>query len=112
MFIVVVTACMSGVAHTYMAAEKIEKMCAARGIKIRVETQGALGVEDPLTEQEIQNADLALMIADIAVENEARFDSCHQIRVSTDVFLRDSARVMREIEHHSPMSTKMRIEIN
>ena len=40
-----VTACPSGVAHTYMAAEAIEKACRERGIEVKVETQGSIGIE-------------------------------------------------------------------
>ncbi|MFM2481363.1 PTS fructose transporter subunit IIB [Celerinatantimonas sp. YJH-8] len=111
MFIVAVTACMSGVAHTYMSAEKIEKLCAARGIRIRVETQGALGTENKLTEDDIAKADVALLITDINVEGEERFTHCRQIRVSTNIFLREANRVMKTIEQISGLSPQTCIHI-
>ena len=48
MKILAVTACPSGVAHTYMAAEAIENKAKARGHEIKVETQGSIGIEDEI----------------------------------------------------------------
>ena len=48
--LVAVTACVSGVAHTYMAAERLEKLCQQEKWSVNIETQGALGVECELTE--------------------------------------------------------------
>lgn len=104
MYIVAVTACMSGVAHTYMAAEKIERMGTARGFKVRVETQGALGIENPLTEQEIADADLALLITDITIEGEERFADCPTLRVATGLFLKEAERVLHKVEQYSALS--------
>lgn len=62
MEIVGVTACISGVAHTYMAAEALEKLGKKSGHKVTVETQGALGSENQLTEAQIAAADVAVII--------------------------------------------------
>jgi fructose-specific PTS system IIB-like component len=51
--LVAVTACVSGVAHTYMAAERLEKLCQQEKWIVHIETQGALGVENELTEEDI-----------------------------------------------------------
>ncbi len=48
-YLVAVTACVSGVAHTYMAAERLEKLCQQEKWNIKIETQGALGTENRLT---------------------------------------------------------------
>ena len=53
-FLVAVTACVSGVAHTYMAAERLEKLCQQEKWTIKIETQGALGTENRLTEEDIR----------------------------------------------------------
>ena len=53
-----VTSCATGIAHTYMAADAIKKACKKRGIKVKVETQGAIGVENELKQSEIDMADL------------------------------------------------------
>lgn len=51
--IIAVTACPTGVAHTYMAAESLIKAAKAKNIELKVETRGAIGVENELTEQDI-----------------------------------------------------------
>lgn len=62
--IVAVTACTTGIAHTYMAAEKLEQAAGKLGYQIRVETQGASGQENPLTAQEIEEADGIILAID------------------------------------------------
>ena len=57
MNIVAVTACPTGIAHTYMAAEQIEKTAKALGHHIKVETQGAMGIENELSAEDIREAD-------------------------------------------------------
>ena len=57
MKIVGVAACITGVAHTYMAQEAIEQECKKRGIECKVETQGGMGIENELEEDEIADAD-------------------------------------------------------
>ncbi|CAM2819734.1 PTS EIIB type-2 domain-containing protein [Vibrio ordalii] len=61
MKIIAVTACPTGIAHTYMAADSLKKEANKRNISIKVETQGAMGVENPLTVADIVNADLILI---------------------------------------------------
>lgn len=71
--IVAVTACVSGVAHTYMAAERLEKLCHQERWHASIETQGALGTENALTEGDIKQADVALLITDIEINGQGRF---------------------------------------
>lgn len=73
-FVVGVTSCATGIAHTYMAADAIKKACKKRGIKCRVETQGAIGVEDKLKASEIAEADLIVFANDVEVKEVARFE--------------------------------------
>jgi fructose-specific phosphotransferase system IIB component len=68
MKIVAVTACPTGIAHTYMAAEQLEKTAKALGHTIRVETQGAMGIENELSKKDIAEADVAIFAVDIEVE--------------------------------------------
>ena len=98
MRIVGVTACMSGVAHTYMAAELLEKLANKHGYKVLVETQGALGSEDKLTQQQIDDADVALIIADINIEGEQRFQHSRVVKMSISHFLRDSEKALQAAE--------------
>ncbi len=71
--IVGITACAAGIAHTYMAAEALEQAAAKQGISMRVEKQGANGIEDRLTQQEIEEADGVIFATDIAAKNKERF---------------------------------------
>jgi len=73
MKIVAVTACPTGIAHTYMAAEQLEKTARAAGHQIKVETQGAMGIENELSAQEIREAEVVLFAVDIEVERRERF---------------------------------------
>ena len=73
MKIVAVTACPTGIAHTYMAAESLEKCARAAGHQIKVETQGAMGIENELSAQEIREAEVVLFAVDIEVERRERF---------------------------------------
>ena len=71
--IVAVTACTTGIAHTYMAKESLIKTGEEMGVNVRVETNGASGVGTPLTAEEISKAVGVIVAADKAVET-ARFD--------------------------------------
>lgn len=74
MKIVGVAACTVGIAHTYMAQKAIQDECAARGIECKVEAQGGLGIENELTQEDVDSADLVLESVDVGVENEDRFE--------------------------------------
>ena len=65
MKIVGVAACTAGIAHTYMAREKLIKGARARGHECRCETQGTIGTEYKLTEQEIADADVVILAVDV-----------------------------------------------
>ncbi|MGX8687730.1 MAG: PTS fructose transporter subunit IIABC, partial [bacterium] len=66
--ILAITACPTGIAHTYMAAEALEKAAAARNIKIKVETQGSVGAKNVLTAEEVKNAKGIIIAADKKIE--------------------------------------------
>ncbi|AJY50299.1 PTS fructose-like transporter subunit IIB [Halomonas sp. KO116] len=80
--IVAVTACPTGVAHTFMAAEALSEAGKAMGHAIRVETQGSVGAQDKLTEEEIAQADVVLLACDIDVD-PSRFAGKRIYRTST-----------------------------
>lgn len=67
-FIVAVTACTTGIAHTYMAEEALKKQAAQMGVDIKVETNGASGVGNKLTAEDIKNAVGVIIAADKAVD--------------------------------------------
>ncbi|SHJ22029.1 PTS system, 2-O-A-mannosyl-D-glycerate-specific IIC component [Clostridium cavendishii DSM 21758] len=72
--IVAVTACPAGIAHTYMAAEALANTGRELGVKVFVEKQGANGIEDRHTNEQLKNADAAIFAVDVAVKNKERYD--------------------------------------
>lgn len=78
--VVAVTACPTGIAHTYMAAEALEKKAEEMGVPIKVETNGSGGAKNVLTAEEIAGADGVIIAADKNVEM-ARFDGKHLVKV-------------------------------
>ena len=97
MKIVAVTACPTGIAHTYMAAEQLEKAAKKLGHTIKVETQGAMGIENKLTEGEISAASVAIFAVDIAIEEPERFDHIRKIKVSVQTAMKNPEAVFAEI---------------
>ena len=81
MKVVAVTACPTGIAHTYMAAESLEKVGKQLGHTVKVETQGAMGIENELTAADIKAADYVIFAVDIDVEQKERFDGRKIIQV-------------------------------
>ena len=73
MKIVAVTSCATGIAHTYMAAEAILKVCREKGYECKVEKQGALGIEDKLRNRDIKEADLIVFANDVGISKAERF---------------------------------------
>ncbi|WP_426451823.1 PTS fructose transporter subunit IIC [Paenibacillus sp. S-38] len=79
--ILAVTACPTGIAHTYMSAEALEQAAGTRGIPLKVEKRGAMGVEDGLTDEEIREAHAVIIAADTDVQ-EARFAGKNIVKVA------------------------------
>ena len=97
MNIVAITACPTGIAHTYMAAEKLEKTAKALGHKIKVETQGAMGIENELSAGDIQAADVVLFAVDIEVEKRERFDGKKVVNVPVQQAIKDPKGVIAQL---------------
>ncbi|MEJ8675193.1 MULTISPECIES: PTS fructose transporter subunit IIB [Chromobacterium] len=93
MKVVAITACPTGIAHTYMAAEKLESLGRQLGHDIKVETQGAIGIENELSSRDIQAADVVLLAVDIAIEGEERFEDKRVVRVPIQNVLKDAKAV-------------------
>ncbi|MGR6831508.1 PTS fructose transporter subunit IIB [uncultured Aliivibrio sp.] len=96
MKIVAVTACPTGIAHTYMAADVLKKAAAKLGVSIKVETQGAMGVEEVLTPVDIVNADLVIIASDIEIENKSRFLGINTKQYSIESILTDVDAILRK----------------
>ncbi|SKA47014.1 PTS fructose transporter subunit IIBC [Enterovibrio nigricans] len=85
--IVGITACPTGVAHTFMAAEAVEEEAKTQGMWVKIETRGSVGAKNQLTAEEIAAADLVFIGADIEVDM-SRFDGKRVYRTSTGAALK------------------------
>jgi fructose-specific phosphotransferase system IIB component len=97
MKIVAVTACPTGIAHTYMAAEQLERTAKALGHTIKVETQGAMGIENELSQADVDGADVAVIAADIALERPERFETIRRIEVPIQLAVTNPKAVFEKI---------------
>ncbi|MFJ5360115.1 PTS fructose transporter subunit IIBC [Pectobacterium sp. CHL-2024] len=89
--IVAITACPTGVAHTFMAAEAIESEAKKRGWWVKVETRGSVGAGNAITPEEVEQADLVIVAADIEVDL-AKFAGKKMYRTSTGLALKKTAQ--------------------
>ena len=97
MKIVAVTACPTGIAHTYMAAEQLEKTAKKLGHSIKVETQGAMGIENELSQSEIDSADVFILAADIAIEQPERFEKIRKVEVPVQSVLKNPEAIFAKL---------------
>jgi fructose-specific phosphotransferase system IIB component len=96
--IVAVTACPTGIAHTYMAAEQLEKTAKALGHEIKVETQGAMGIENELSESDIRGAQAVILATDIEIEKGERFDGVKTVRVPVQEAIKNPHGVFHKVQ--------------
>lgn len=89
--VVAVTACPTGVAHTFMAAEAIQAEATRRGWWVKVETRGSVGAGNAITPEEVAAADLVIVAADIEVDL-AKFAGKPMYRTSTGLALKKTAQ--------------------
>ncbi|PSV23792.1 PTS fructose transporter subunit EIIBC [Photobacterium leiognathi subsp. mandapamensis] len=89
--IVAITACPTGVAHTFMAAEALETEAKRQGYDVKVETRGSVGAKNQLTAEEIEAADLVIIAADIDVDL-SRFNGKPLYKTSTGLALKKTAQ--------------------
>lgn len=98
MKIVAVTACPTGIAHTYMAAARLEKTAKDLGHEIKVETQGALGIENALSEEDIRQAQVAIFAVDINIEGRERFKTLKVVEVPLGEAIKNARGVFDKIQ--------------
>ncbi|HSK78683.1 MAG TPA: PTS fructose-like transporter subunit IIB [Thermoanaerobaculia bacterium] len=94
-FLVGVTSCPTGIAHTFLAAEALKKSAAALGHEIKVETQGSVGAKNQLTDEEIDRADAVVIAADAYVDT-ARFAGKRLYQTSTKAALHNGPKILEE----------------
>src|SRR5690348_14662847 len=91
--IVAITSCPTGIAHTFMAAEGLQRGAEALGHTIKVETQGSVGSQNTLTDAEIRAADVVIIAADTKVD-QSRFGGKPIYETSTNAAIKDGQGVV------------------
>ncbi|MBU5362617.1 PTS fructose transporter subunit IIBC [Enterococcus raffinosus] len=91
--LIAATGCPTGIAHTYMAQEALEQAAKKKGVTIKVETHGQIGIENELTAEEIKHADAVIIAADKDVHPE-RFAGKRIIDVSVSTGIKDAERLI------------------
>lgn len=95
--VVCVTACPAGIAHTYMAAEYLEKAGRKLGINVVVEKQGANGIEGRITAQQLQEAKACIFAAEVAIKESERFEGIPTLSVPVAEPLRHAEALIERV---------------
>jgi PTS system fructose-specific IIC component len=94
-FIISITSCPTGIAHTFMAAEGVKSGAESLGHEVKVETQGSVGAQKTLTAEDIQRADLVLIAADTKID-KSRFIGKPLYETSTKAAIHNGAEVVQK----------------
>ena len=97
MKIVGLSACAAGIAHTYIAKEKILQAAKDVGDTAYIETQGTIGTEDSLTPEQISQADIVLLAIDVKVSGRERFAGKKVVEVPTDVAIKSPSQLIAKL---------------
>lgn len=101
MFVVGITACPTGIAHTYMAQESLEAECRRRGYEYHIETQRSIGIENELSEEDIDRADMIILAVSIQIEEEERFEGKNVYYGNVDEAISYPERILdKALEHY------------
>ncbi|MCB9079484.1 MAG: PTS fructose-like transporter subunit IIB [Anaerolineaceae bacterium] len=92
-YIIAITSCPTGIAHTFMAAEGVRAGAESLGHDVKVETQGSVGSQNTLTPEDIQRADILLIAADTKID-KSRFVGKRIYETSTKAAIHDGAKVV------------------
>ena len=98
MKIVGIAACTSGIAHTYIAKEKLVTAAKELGHEVHIETQGTIGTEDELTQSDINAADVVIIAADIKVGGKDRFKGKRIVEVPTHIAIKSPKARINKIQ--------------
>ena len=101
MKIVAITSCATGIAHSYMAAEAITKTAKKKGHQVKVEIQGALGIENQLSKADIENANVIIFANDVGITKLERFadHKAKIIQTSPHEVIKDQESVLAKAEN-------------
>ena len=97
MKVVGVTACPSGVAHTYMAAEAIQQACEKAGVECKVETQGSIGIENQITKADVESADAVILTTDMPIKNVERFDNLKKVKIGISPAIKQADAIVAKM---------------
>lgn len=121
--LVAVTACPTGIAHTFMAAKKIQSWAEKQGYEVKVETQGSDGVKNKLTTHDIATADGVVLAVDVPIMDMERFENANPLQVRTQelikrvddllptVFLRGKEKSDADVEVHNEKRSAYQVAI-
>ena len=101
-FVIGITSCPTGVAHTYMAQEALEKGAQVLGHEVKIETQGSVGADNVLTAEDIARADVVIIAADTNVD-PARFVGKRLYRTGTKAAINDAVQVINTAFASAPI---------
>ncbi|MBD1381725.1 PTS 2-O-a-mannosyl-D-glycerate transporter subunit IIABC [Bacillus sp. IB182487] len=110
--ILAVTACPAGIAHTYMAAEALVKAGNELGIDVVVEKQGANGIEDRHTNEQLNKADSVIFATDVAPKNEERYHHLPKVKTSVAAPLRNAKQLLEQALEKSENTFKKEYKVN
>ena len=99
MTIVGITACPTGIAHTYMAAERLEKAGKKMGLRVKIETQGAMGIENELTAEDIREAAAVIFAAGIPVQGKERFEGKTIYEIGVQEAIKNAEAILLKIQN-------------
>lgn len=108
--IVGVTACTTGIAHTYMSAESIEKAAKELGYEVKIETDGQSGAENVLTEQEIKEAEFVICAVDTKTEM-SRFNGKKVYQTTTSAVIKDALAELKKAQN-APVYVSQEANVN
>ncbi|MEF3108428.1 PTS fructose transporter subunit IIB [Klebsiella sp. B345] len=98
MNIVGITACTAGIAHTYIAKEKLIQAALSLGHNIKVETQGSIGVDDKLSPEDIAKADIVIFATDIGIGGLERFKDKQVVEVPISTVVKSPKSLIQKIQ--------------
>lgn len=98
MKIVGVAACTVGIAHTYIAQEKLENAAKKAGHEIHVETQGTIGIENELSPEQIAAADIVILAVDVKISGRERFEGKRIIQVPTEIAVKSPGKLIEKAQ--------------
>lgn len=96
--LVALCACTMGLAHTFMAAQSLEEAAKELGYDVKIETQGADGIQNALTPQDLAEADIIIQAVAITPENNDRFDNYDVYEIGLQDAIKNAKGIIKEIE--------------